>query len=240
MPQARRMVYRPIVTYVIMTVTVLVYIGQMLTQVGPSGSGLDMLILFGAMRSDLIMAGQFWRLITPVLLHFGLAHIGVNMYSLFVIGPQVEQFYGRWRYLALYLLGGLGGNLLSFYMHSSNTISAGASTAIFALIAAEGVFIYLNRELFGDRAGGMLRNIFVIIALNLVFGFGLGADNWGHLGGLITGLAFGWFAGPVLEVGWEGMNRRLVDQRSSATVWIAGIAILVVLLGLAFARIMKA
>ncbi len=260
MIRVRRPTARPTVTYAIMAVTVFVYLLQEATNAGMlqgpflalgrvmfgdqvfqqllnQGWGSDLLTLLGGKISPLIVAGQYWRLITPVLLHASLVHIGFNMYALFVIGPAVEGYYGHWRYLALYLLGGLGGNVLSFLMSPGPAPSVGASTAIFGLIAAEGIFIYLNRSIFGPQARTMLTNIVVIVVINLALGLSPGIDNWGHMGGLITGLAFGWFAGPHMEITYNYPEYQLVDQRSPATTWLVSIVIFAILMGIVFLRI---
>ena len=224
----------PVVTYSILALTILVYGLQMLTQ---TGRGYDLMLVYGAMIADQIQQGEFWRLLTPALLHFSLIHIGANMYSLFILGPVLEQFFGRKRFLALYILSALGGNVLSFYMNT-NAIAAGASTAIFGLIAAQGAFIYINRRLFGDRSRPMLQNIVFMIILNLGIGLSMGFDNWGHLGGLITGLAFTWFAGPQLEEETKATGGfGVVDRHSGSIPWVASIVIASILVGLAFVRI---
>jgi rhomboid protease GluP len=161
------------------------------------------------------------------------------MYALFALGPAVESYYGHWRYLALYLLSGLGGNVLSFLMSPGPAPSVGASTAIFGLIAAWGIFIYQNRSLFGSQARAMLTNVVIIVVINLTLGLSPGIDNWGHLGGLITGLAFGWFAGPRLEVAYNHPEYELIDQRPSAMVWVVGIALFAILMGAVFLRISR-
>ena len=84
--------------------------------------------MLGAKVNELILAGQVWRLITPILLHASILHIGFNMYALFVIGPQLERFYGHGRFLLLYLIAGFTGNVLSFVL--SPNPSLGASTSV--------------------------------------------------------------------------------------------------------------
>lgn len=259
MVRVRQPSVRPLVTYTILGITVLAYLLQELTNMGIgtgpflalgqsllrpvdyqqalANGGADILVLLGAKISLYINAGQFWRLITPVLLHASILHIAFNMYALFAIGPSLESFYGHWRYLALYLLGGLGGNVLSYLMTPG--YSVGASTAIFGLVAAEGVFIYQNREIFGPRARAMLSNVVMVVIINLGLGLSPGIDNWGHLGGLITGLVFGWFAGPHMEVTYSYPDYELVDQRSPAVALLVGLALVILILGLVILRINK-
>lgn len=185
---------KPTVTTVIIVVTILVFGLQYLSQY-LSPNQYDWPYLLGGKFNELILAGQVWRLFTPMLLHGSIMHIGFNMYALYVIGSSLERHYGHWRFLLLYLIGGFTGNVLSFTLSPNPSI--GASTAVFGLVAAEAVFIYKNRKLFGSRARGMLMNLGLVILVNLALGLSPGIDNWGHLGGLAGGLIFAWVAGPL-------------------------------------------
>jgi rhomboid protease GluP len=182
-----------------------------------------------------IMQGELWRLITPVLIHGSILHLGFNMYALYIIGPVVENKYGELPFIGLYLVGGLWGNTLSFLI--SPNPSLGASTAIFGLIAAEGVFVYKNRQLLGPSARPMLTNIALVVAVNLLLGLLPGIDNWGHLGGLMGGLYFAWFAGPAYEIGEDLFGQtRIVKQKNQPNLILISavlIAALVVAIRLA-------
>ena len=125
-------------------------------------------------------------------------HIAFNLYALFIFGPGLERYYGHGRYLALFLISGFAGNVASFLF--SPAPSLGASTAIFGLLGAEGVFLYQNRSLLGRGAQRALTNLIVLAVINLVLGMQPGIDNWGHIGGLIGGTLFASFGGPVLRV----------------------------------------
>ena len=159
--------------------------------------GTDIPAAWGVKANNLIMQGQVWRLFTPIFLHGSILHIGFNMYALFYIGPTLERFYGRQRFLALFLLSGFAGNVISFMF--SPYPSLGSSTAIFGLLGAEGVLIYQNREIFGNVARRALSQVVIIAAVNLIIGLTPGIDNWGHIGGLIGGTLFAWFGGPLLQ-----------------------------------------
>jgi rhomboid protease GluP len=141
---------KPWVTYVLMGASIL-FFG--LQQLSTYLTGHDLPYILGGKVNELILQGQIWRLITPILLHGSILHIAFNMYALYIFGPGLERYYGHWRYLLLYLLGGYCGNVLSFLLSPNPSI--GASTAIFALVAAEIIFIYRNRILFGSRAKGI-------------------------------------------------------------------------------------
>jgi rhomboid protease GluP len=192
----------PYVTYGIVALTGLVYLAQLgsvaLLGYANTAAGMDWLEAFGARINDLIRAGQLWRFLTPVLLHASIPHILFNMYALIIFGVGLERYFGHARFLLLYILGGFTGNVLSFLL--SNGYSVGASTSIFALVGAEGIFLYQNRGLFGKQFGRAIGNVIFVVAVNLFLGLTPGIDNWGHVGGLLGGLVFAWFAGPVWEV----------------------------------------
>jgi len=210
---------RPIWTYIFIGLSLLVFALQAISDLV---LGIDYPGAIGMKVNELIIAGQYWRLITPVLLHGSLIHIGFNMYALYILGPNVERFFGHGRFLMLYLVAGFAGNVLSFLF--SNAPSVGASTAIFGLIAAQGMFIFQNRKMFGENATAMLSNIGMIILINLVIGFSPRIDNWGHLGGLLGGLIFTALAGPIYRVENTVAGATLKDRRSMLQVALVGIA----------------
>jgi len=190
------------VTYAIVGITGLIYLLQLgsvaVFGYANAAAGMDWLEAYGARINELIRAGQLWRFVTPVLLHASVPHILFNMYALVIFGVGLERQFGHWRFLLLYVLGGFAGNVVSFLL--SNGYSVGASTAIFALVGAEGIFLLQNRELFGRQFGRAIGNVIFVVAVNLLLGLTPGIDNWGHVGGLLGGLVFTWFAGPVWEV----------------------------------------
>ena len=227
---------QPLVTYILLGLTVLVYI----LQVGSEFFlGLDLPAAYGVKYNPLIEAGQYWRLLTPMLLHGSLIHLGFNMYALYILGRRLENFFGHYRFLALYLISGFAGNILSMLL--TKEASLGSSTAIFGLLGAEGVFIYQHRELLGNQAKHALRQIIQVAAINLVIGLSPGIDNWGHVGGLLGGVAFIWLAGPVLQVGGIYPSLVLEDTREPGTVGrvflILGLALATLAGGIIYWRI---
>jgi rhomboid protease GluP len=225
----------PVVVYVIMGLTVTVYLLQMLTEFAMGG--IDLPAALGMKVNDLIVQGQLWRLFTPMLLHGSLLHIGFNMYALYALGPGLESYYGHQRFLLLYVLAGFAGNVLSFLFSPANSL--GSSTAIFGLLGAQAVFLLQNKSLFGSRAQRALTNIAMVAALNLWIGLSSpGIDNWGHLGGLLGGVIFSWFAGPRLAV--EGLmgTYSLVDQRQKPQVIMAAVLVAGLFAALATAAIL--
>ena len=131
---------------------------------------------------------EYYRLFTCMFLHFGFSHLMNNMLTLVVIGWNVEMFVGKIRFLVIYFLSGLGGNLLSMTVDiwkQDYSVSAGASGAIFGLTGAMLCLAILNH----GRAGNITKQgMIVMIFISLYTGFTSGGvDNFAHIGGLLTG-----------------------------------------------------
>lgn len=208
-------VKKPLVVYILMGVTIFVFLLQAISQYGLF-DGLDIPAAWGMKANSLIVKGQWWRLFTPMLLHGSVLHLGFNMYALYIFGRGLEPYYGRARFLILYILAGFCGNAMSFFFSPAN--SYGASTAIFGLLGAEGMFLYQNQRLFGANARTALANILMIAVVNLVIGLSPGIDNWGHIGGLIGGFSFAWLAGPVFRIEGSPPLFYAVDAHSTREV----------------------
>jgi len=214
---------KPIVTYSLIGVTVLAFVIQKLVQ---TLTGSDLLLFFGGKINQFIMLGQVWRLITPVLLHGSILHIALNMYALHMIGRRLERFYGHGRFLLLYLLAGFAGNVLSFVLTPAPSL--GASTAIFGLLAAEGVFIFQNRKLFGPvRTRQAMMDFGLILFINLAYGFmpGTNIDNMGHIGGFLGGVFFAWKGGPLLKIRGQTPFFDMVNVRKNGDVLLASMVV---------------
>lgn len=143
----------------------------------------------GAMYPSFVLEdGEWYRMFTSMFLHFGIVHLMNNMVMLFFAGRYLEEAVGRFRYLVIYLLAGLGGNLISlFVMQHTNdvAVSAGASGAIFGVIGGLLCVAIINRGRFENLT---TRGLVLMIALSLYYGFtSTGVDNWCHVGGLICG-----------------------------------------------------
>ena len=151
------------------------------------------LAIFGGNNLLLVQNGEVWRILTSAFLHVGLIHLVVNMYSLAIIGTQVETFIGKWKFLFIYFISAIGGNLLSLVFSQANVVSVGASGALFGLMGALLYFGYHYRLYLSEA----IRNqIIPIILINLLIGFIVPEiDNVAHIGGLIGGylasMAFG-------------------------------------------------
>ena len=214
---------KPIITMILIGLSVIFFILQHLVQLL---TGADLLFLFGGKINEFIMAGQIWRLFTPALLHGSILHIAFNMYALFILGRRLERFYGHSRFFLLYIFSAFAGNVLSFVLTPAPSL--GASTAIFGLLAAEGMFIFQNRTLFGpNQTRQAMMNLAIILMINLSLGFspGTNIDNMGHIGGLIGGLFFAAKAGPLLQITGQPPFLSLADKRKQGDVILASLVV---------------
>lgn len=156
---------------------------------GDTESGYFML-QYGAMYEPLVTEGhEYYRLITSLFLHFGIQHLLNNMVMMGALGYQLENEIGRIKFLLIYFISGIGGNLCSLYWnvsHGEQVISAGASGAIFGLMGALLYIVAVNRGRLGRLSG---RGMLIMVALSLYFGLtSSGVDNSAHIGGLICGI----------------------------------------------------
>ena len=174
---------KPIITYTIMAICVIVF--ALMYILGDGSLDNITLLRFGANLDVLTKNGDYFRLITCAFLHIGIVHLIFNMYALYIIGPQVESFFGKIKYWSIYLISAVSASILSLSFNT-NTISAGASGAIFGLLGALLYFGYHYRVYLGNAVRSQ---IIPIIIINLLFGFTMtGIDNAAHIGGLIGGV----------------------------------------------------
>lgn len=216
---------KPVMTIALVVITVLFFGAQYFLRMI---TGSDILFLYGGKINQLIMTGQVWRFLTPALLHGSILHIALNMYALYIIGRRLERFYGHWRLLLLYVLSAFSGNVFSFVLTPAPSL--GASTAIFGLFAAEGMFIFQNRKLFGSfHTRQAIMNLGVVLMINLAYGFmsGSNVDNMGHIGGLLGGVFFAWKAGPILKLTGQPPFFTVADGRKKEEVILASAVVLV-------------
>jgi rhomboid protease GluP len=149
-------------------------------------------IRWGANWGPLTLSGEWWRLLSCVFVHGGIIHIAFNMWCLWNLGALSESLYGRWTYVAVYLLCGIGASLTSVGWHPGGP-SVGASGAIFGLAGAL-IAAFKLGEFSVPRSAlsGTLRSLAMFVVYNLIFGAAIGTtDNAAHIGGLVTGLILG-------------------------------------------------
>jgi len=141
-----------------------------------------------------LLEGEYWRMFTAIFLHAGIVHLAVNMWSLWQLGGLCERLMGRNAYLALYILSGLAGNILSIAVNPS-VLGVGASGAIFGIAGALVAilkFVRLNAP--PERVKSMWNNLVVVIGVNLFIGWNsVRIDNMAHVGGLVCGLVIAFF-----------------------------------------------
>jgi rhomboid protease GluP len=222
--QVRLPLSRPVVTYVLLGANLL-YFG-LETFLGGSTSTTT-LVQLGAQKNALVAAGDYWRLVTAMFMHIGLAHLAFNMYGLFILGRDIESFYGSLRFVAIYFISGIAGNV-AYFVAGPNVVSAGASGAIFGLIGAEIAFLLGNRTLFGSFSKQRLLNLVFLVVINLAYGFmGRGINNLAHMGGLAAGLALGFALTPRHRVTWEWNPTGAVPRLVNGTPrWVQIVAVL--------------
>ncbi len=170
---------KPVVTYVLIVINLMIFLYGML-------HGNDELVELFGNNYELVQSGQIYRLFTCMFVHSDTMHILLNMYALYTIGPVVERYYGKGKYLFIYIISGLLGSVFSGVFMSVNSISIGASGAIFGLLGSICYFTYYYRA----TLQGILRgSIIPVIVINLIIGFlSPSIDLSAHIGGLIGGI----------------------------------------------------
>ena len=152
-------------------------------------SDITFMLKCGAAYTPCILDGQWYRLFTSVFLHFGVSHLLNNMVLLLFLGDMLEEAAGKWRYLLIYLGGGLAGNIVSLLMDCRTgemAVSAGASGAVFAVIG--GIFVVLIKQK-GKVENLTLSRLVFVIFLSIYHGFqSTGIDNAAHVGVLLGGI----------------------------------------------------
>lgn len=168
----------PVITYILIAINIVAYV------FGIFFTNYDAYINVFGIHGDSIRAGQIYRLLTGIFIHSGITHIAFNCYALYVIGSQLESFFGKWKYTIIYLFSGLIGGLFSMTF-GGNYISVGASGAIFGLMGSLLYFGYHYRVYLGNVVKSQ---ILPLVLTNLLIGFIVpGIDNYAHIGGLIGG-----------------------------------------------------
>jgi membrane associated rhomboid family serine protease len=208
----------PVITYGLIGLNVLIYL---ITGLGTGGNLVNNTgtQLFKDWQLVPVLVGknhEYFRLITAAFLHYGPIHILFNMVALYMIGPGLERILGWWRFLAIYLLGALGGSVAILLFANEFGPVVGASGAIFGLFAAA---LAMSKVVGFDT-----RSLVITIVFNFIITFSLaGISKWGHIGGFVLGgLA------TLAVLGWS-LQRGSLRNRT-ARVQIAGLAALFVLL----------
>lgn len=177
-----------VLTYGLIGLNIVIWL---LMELNGGSQDVNILLLFGANEPFLVLKrDQYWRLVTSMFLHIGLSHLLYNSFALYLFGTRIEKYYGKIKFLFIYFISGVFGSIASIFF--SNTVSAGASGAIYGLLGALLFLAYkTNKEIEG-------LNTYTILVMALI-GIGLGwimpsIDNAAHLAGFLSGL----FTGKIL------------------------------------------
>ena len=208
-------VFKPkkiVVTYALMAICTLIYILQIL---------FPNLTTLGAVNGTLVRSGQVYRLVTGMFMHGSIWHLLCNMYSLYVIGCATENYFGKKKFLLIYLVSGIIGSMFSCIFNTG--WSLGASGAIFGLMGALCYFGYYYRLYMGKA---LYSEIIPVIILNLALSLIVSnIDFYAHIGGLIGGV--------FITMGLGIKNK--TDKQSSINGWITfGILVVFILYMLFF------
>lgn len=145
---------------------------------------INVLVSLGAKYNPLIKAGEYYRLFTCGFLHGGIIHLVLNMIALYSVGPIVEKYFGKIKYIIIYLVSLLLSSVFSYKL--SESVSIGASGAIFGLLGSLLIIGLLNRNRISQS---FVRSIINVIVINLIIGFTIpNIDNFAHIGGLLGGV----------------------------------------------------
>lgn len=179
---------RPIITYAFIISNILLFIMMVLASGNVFNIDATIAYDFGGLVNYKTMSSPYdlFRLVTSMFLHAGILHLGFNMYALYIFGPQIESFFGKFKYLLIYLGSGIIGGLVSMIFQANSVVSVGASGALFGLIGSLLYFGYHYRVYFGQ----IIRSqIIPLLVLNLVIGLlASGINMAAHIGGLIGGI----------------------------------------------------
>lgn len=179
--------------YVNITIIVINFLSFLYLELLGSTENVGFMLAHGAMFAPLVLDhGQYYRLLTSVFMHFGVSHLINNMIVLFVLGDNLERAMGHVKYLAFYMICGIGANLISMavnVMTGSIAVGAGASGAIFGVVGGLVYAVGVNRGRLEDLTS---RQLIFMIMLTLYHGFtSMNVDNAAHIGGLVIGILLG-------------------------------------------------
>lgn len=204
---------QPIVTYSIILLNIIVFMLSLLDY--------NMIINCFANYYINVKNGEIYRLLTACFVHANFLHIFFNMYALYYIGPMVEKYYGKLKYLLIYLGSGIMGSLFSVVL--SNNVSIGASGAIFGLF---GSMLYFGYKYRATLDGFVRSGIIPVLFINLILGFIVpNIDVYGHIGGLIGGLLLSYIVGVYRK----GKKKNTINGLIIITILIASLSYMLII-----------
>jgi membrane associated rhomboid family serine protease/Flp pilus assembly protein TadD len=218
------------VTNLLLGINIGVYVLMVLKHVSPTSPRTDEIIAWGGNYGPLTLGAEPWRVVTCLFLHIGFVHLLANMWALFVLGRLAENLFGRWTYLASYMIAGIAGSFASLLWNPLG-VSAGASGAIFGIAGALITVLFVGKlPLPKHQVRQVLATLVFWAAFDLLYGiWKAGVDNAAHIGGVVTGLLLGLVLGHHL-----GPDRRRVLFRERTL--LASSLIIVLFGAFVFAR----
>jgi membrane associated rhomboid family serine protease len=172
------------------------------------------LLALGAITWDQVWVGEWWRLASALFVHFDGAHLVTNMLTLLIVGPPLASLLGPWRFLIIFFLTGVAGNLASHVLAASASLKGGASGAIAGVLGA------LGGTSLDAGWGGRFKRWQVVGALAAIYallvGAAPGADHVAHLGGLVAGVVLGRLLTPRATAGGTEPPRRAAERDAPA------------------------
>ncbi|MBJ8349789.1 rhomboid family intramembrane serine protease [Streptococcus zalophi] len=196
------------VTSFLLAVTIIIFLTMQVLYLGQAES-FQAIFSFGGMYGDYVMMfpSQLWRLVTPIFVHIGWEHFALNSITLFFLGRITEPLFGSAKFLILYLLSGIMGNVLAMVL-TPDVIVAGASTSLFGLFAAVALVGHYGINPYLKQLG---QNYKLLIGINLLFNlFMPGISIEGHLGGALGGVIVAIFLTTRVEGELFPKNQRLL------------------------------
>ena len=179
-------------TFTLFLINVAVYVLESVLSGNPFSISIEVLARFGQWNYAVLNYGWWWQLLTAMFVHVGILHIGFNMYFLLMLGRQLEAILGPKRLIMVYLVSGFVGNLITLFVLPPNSVSAGASGALFGIV---GTLIAIAGVV-GRNMQGAIINAFVLFLINSILP---GVNAFAHLGGLVTGIAIGYYYGTKIR-----------------------------------------
>ncbi|XP_077253226.1 rhomboid-related intramembrane serine protease family protein isoform X2 [Tasmannia lanceolata] len=166
---------------------------------------LSLPLMYGAKINELILGGEWWRLVTPMFLHSGFLHVALGCWVLLTFGPQVCRGYGSFTFFLIYILGGIAGNLSSF-VHTPE-LTVGGTGPVFAILGAWFIYQIQSKVMISkEESESMFQKVLITTALSFVLSNFERIDDWTHLGAACAGLAYGFLTLSPLELNNASAN----------------------------------
>jgi len=181
------------ITYILIAINFLGYLLSVILSQSVVDIDIEVLAKMGAIYGPAtVLYNEWWRLISAMFLHGGMTHLLMNMFSLYLIGRGVEQYFNVKSYLSIYFISGIVGGLVSIIVHPIS-VGVGASGAIFGIFGALGGFFMAHREKIESHTRAFMKDFAMIIGINLILGFLIPSiDVSAHVAGLIVGFFGGY------------------------------------------------